>query len=286
MSNIHKTAIISSGAKLGKNNEIGPGAVIEDGVVLGDHNKIWAHAYICRGTAIGSNNQIHMGAVIGHEPQDLAYKGQETFTRIGDRNVIREYATIHRGTKEGSATVIGNDNFLMAQTHIAHNCVIGNKVIMVNMASLTGYCVAEDGAFLSGMTGFHQFTRIGRYAIISALSVTNRDVPPYVICGGRPSYVLGINIVGLRRAGFSAEERNNIKAAFKLLYRSGLNVTQALDAIQKQLSGPAIEHFVNFIRTAKRGIANYKDHVEETLLPKNPAGFKSSAFEDGFEHDL
>ena len=276
MSKIHQTAQIGKNVILGKGNEIGPGVIMEDGVKLSDYNKVWANAYICRGTTIGSNNQIHMGAIIGHEPQDLAYKGQETFTKIGDRNIIREYATIHRGTKEGTSTVIGDDNFLMANTHVAHNCIIENKVMMVNVSSLTGYCVAERGAFLSGMTGFHQFTRIGRLAIVSALSVTNRDIPPYVICGGRPSYVLGINVVGLRRAGVPATERDKIKRAFKFLYRSGLNVGQALEAIERELDGPYIAHLLQFIKTAKRGIANYKGEVEETLLPKNPTGFKNS----------
>ncbi|MBI4430329.1 MAG: acyl-ACP--UDP-N-acetylglucosamine O-acyltransferase [Candidatus Omnitrophica bacterium] len=274
MSKIHPSAQVAKGAILGKDNEIGPGVIIEDKVTLDSKNKIWANAYICRGTTIGSNNQIHMGAIIGHEPQDLAYKGQETFTKIGDRNIIREYVTIHRGTKEGTSTVIGDDNFLMANAHVAHNCVIENKVIMVNLASLTGYCVAESGAFLSGMTGFHQFTRIGRLAIVSALSVTNRDIPPYAICGGRPSYVLGINVVGLRRAGVPSGERDNIKRAFKLLYRSGLNVSQALESIENELDGPYVAHLIQFIRSAKRGICNYKGEVEETLLPKNPTGFK------------
>src|SRR5664279_3981632 len=174
MSEIHTSAIVGKNVTLGVNNSIGPNVIIEDGVKIGSRNKILAGAYLARGTELGNDNMIHMNAIIGHEPQHLAYQGQETFTKIGSKNINREFVTIHRGTKEGTATVIGNENFIMAYCHIAHNCLLGNHIIMVNQASLTGHCMVEDKAFLSGMTGFHQFTRIGTLAMVSALSAINK----------------------------------------------------------------------------------------------------------------
>jgi UDP-N-acetylglucosamine acyltransferase len=254
MSEIHSSAIIGKDVKIGSGNIIGPNVTLEDGVKLGAHNRILQGAFLARGTELGDHNEIHMNAVIGHTPQDIAYKNEATFTRIGSRNVIREFVTIHRGTKEGTATVIGNSNFLMAYCHVAHNCLLGNNIIMVNQASLTGYCVVEDRAFLSGMTGFHQFTRIGTLAMVSALSAINKDIPPYVICGGRPAVAQGINVVGMRRAGIGPQVRAEIKEAYKLLYRSGLNVSQALEAIKKSLKSPEVAHMIAFIEASKRGI--------------------------------
>ena len=268
MSEIHPTAIIGKDVQLGVGNRIGPYAIIEEGVKLGSHNLIHAGAYLCKGTEIGSHNEIHRGALIGHAPQDLAYKGEPTSTRIGDHNQIREYVTIHRGTKAGSATVIGNENFLMAYAHVAHNCELGNNIIMVNQASLTGYCKVEDQAFLSGMTGFHQFTRIGRLAIVSALSACNKDVPPYMTCGGRPAVVLSINVVGLRRAEIAEPVRNEIKRAYKYLYRSGLTVSHALEKIKAEFSSPEVQHLVQFIESSERGILAGGEESEDLLLPR------------------
>ena len=273
MSTIHPTALIGKKVEMGMANTIGPYAILEDGVKLGSHNTLHAGAYLCSGTEIGSHNEIHMQAVIGHAPQDVAFReGEPTFTRIGNHNKIREFVTIHRGTKPGTATRIGDSNFLMAYCHVAHNCVLGNKIIMVNQASLTGYCEVEDGAFLSGMTGFHQFTRIGRLALVSALSAANKDIPPYLICGGRPAVVLGINVVGLRRAGIAAPVRDEIKQAYKLLYRSGLNVGQALDAMKKSLASEEAKHLIRFIEGSKRGIlagaSETAELDEETLKPR------------------
>ncbi len=254
MPEIHSSAIIGKNVEIGVNNSIGPNVIIEDGVKIGAHNKILNGAFIARGTELGNYNTIHMNAVIGHEPQDLAYQGAPTFTRIGSKNVIREFVTIHRGTKEGTVTVLGDSNYLMAYCHVAHNCHLGNHIIMVNQASLTGHCVVEDRAFLSGMTGFHQFTRIGTLAMVSALTAINKDIPPYVVCGGRPGIAQGINVVGMRRAGIGPETRMEIKSAYRLLYRSGLNVSQAVDEIKKTLKSPEVAHMVEFIEASKRGI--------------------------------
>lgn len=270
MSEIHPTALIGKDIQLEIGNRIGPHVVIEDGVKMGSHNVIHAGAYLCRGTEIGSHNEIHMGAVIGHTPQDLAFRDAPTYTRIGDHNQIREYATIHRGTKPETATVIGDENYIMAYCHIAHNCEIGNKVIMVNQASLTGYCKVEDQAFLSGMTGFHQYTRIGRLALVSALSACNKDIPPFMIAAGRPAVVIGINVVGLRRAGILEPVRNEIKKTYKILYRSGLAVSRAVERIKSEFHSAEAEHLVRFIETSERGIlaAGAEDETEDLLRPR------------------
>lgn len=253
---------------MGSDNVIGPHVILEDSVKLGSRNTLRAGAYVCSGTTLGNENDIHMRAIIGHIPQDTAFKNEPTSTKIGDRNIIREFATIHRGTKPGSSTVVGDDNFLMAYCHIAHNCELGNHIIMVNQASLTGYCLVEDGAFLSGMTGFHQFTRIGTLAMVSALSACNKDIPPYMTVGGRPGVVVGINTVGLRRSGMGVETREEIKQAYKLLYRSGLNVGQALEVMIKGLKSPEAKHLIGFIRDSKRGIVDGAGLEEETLRPR------------------
>lgn len=260
--------MIGKSVQMGDGNTIGPNAIIEDGAFLGSHNHVMANAYIARGTTIGDSNEIHFGALIGHTPQDLAYKNEETYTKIGNQNVIREYVTIHRGTKAGSSTVIGNNNFLMANVHVAHNCVIGNQVIMVNLASLTGHCHVEDQAFISGMTGFHQFSNIGRLAMVSALSAVNKDIPPFMVCGGRPGVIQGINVVGMRRAGIKANVRSEIKEAYRLLYRAGLNVSQALEEIESKFHSEEIKHLVRFIKESKRGICAGQGQVAETLLSK------------------
>lgn len=271
MSEIHPTAIIGKSVQMGKDNRIGPYVVIEDGVKIGSGNTIHASAYLSRGTEIGQENEIHMGAIIGHAPQDLAYKGDLTFTRIGNKNQIREYVTIHRGTKSGTATMIGNENFIMAYCHIAHNCELGNRIVMVNQASLTGYCIVEDQAFLSGMTGFHQFIRIGQLAMVSALSASNKDIPPFVTCGGRPALAVGVNLIGLRRAGTPESSRSEIKQAFKYLYRSGLAPSRALEKIKAELLSPEVQHLVRFIESSERGIIAGAKEGEEIFLAKKNA---------------
>ncbi|HNV85509.1 MAG TPA: acyl-ACP--UDP-N-acetylglucosamine O-acyltransferase [Candidatus Omnitrophota bacterium] len=264
MNEIHSSAVVGKNVKLGAGNRIGPNVVMEDGVEIGNGNVFYPNAYVASGTQMGNENEIHMGAVIGHVPQDLAFdKNAKTFTRIGNQNVFREYVTIHRGTKEGSATVIGNNNYLMANAHVAHNCQLGNRIIMVNLASLTGYCVVEDQAFISGMVGFHQFTRVGRLAIVSALSAANKDIPPFTMCGGRPARAQGLNSVGLRRAGISPASRSELKKAFRLLYREGLSVGHACEQIEKELHSEEVKHLLGFIRASKRGIVAARDLAVE-----------------------
>ena len=269
MSNVHPTAILGKNIQIGEETEIGPHVIIEDGVKIRKNNRIRAGAYIAEGTTIGDENDIHMRAIIGHVPQDLDFKHEPTYTQIGNRNQIREFVTIHRGTKAGSSTVIGHDNFIMAYCHIAHNCAVGNHVIMVNQASLTGHCIVEDKVLLSGMTGLHQFTRVGKLSLLSALSAVNKDIPPFMICGGRPAVVLGINVVGLRRAGIDAETRTEIKQAYKLLYRSGLNVSQAIEEMKQSLKSSEIQYLIRFIKESKRGIMDGgSEKTEDSLLSK------------------
>lgn len=239
---------------MGQGNEMGAGVIIEDNVEIGSHNKLMAGVYIGPGTELGDSNTFHMNAVIGHEPQDLKFKNEPSFTKIGNKNTFREFTSIHRGTEPGTATVIGNENYIMAYCHIAHNCVLGDHIIMVNQASLTGHCIVEDRAFLSGMTGFHQYSKIGTLAMVSALSAFNKDIPPYVMCGGRPGVAQGLNVVGMRRAGINPETRAEIKKAFKILYRSDLNVSNAIERIKNECSSPEVKHFVDFIESSKRGI--------------------------------
>jgi UDP-N-acetylglucosamine acyltransferase len=233
------------------------------------------NVYVGPGTTIGDGNQIHMGAVLGHLPQDLALAGAQTVTTIGSRNTIREYVTIHRGTKEGTATVLGDDNVLMANAHLGHNCQVGSRTIFVNLATLAGYCAVEDGAVLSGMVVVHQFARLGRLAMVSGLSAVNKDVPPYMLCGGRPAVIQGLNVVGMRRAGIAAPVREEIKRAYKLLYRDGLNVSHAIKAIEQGCRSEEVRRLVQFVNESKRGICAgigaETDEDGETLLPKKPS---------------
>jgi len=256
VSEVHPTAIVGADVEIGEGTTVGPYAVIEDGVKLGKGNRIWTRAFIGSGTTMGDENEVHMGAVIGHLPQDVSFDpATPTFTRIGNKNVFREYSQVHRATKEGAATVVGDENLLMALSHIAHDCVVGNRVILVNQASLPGHCEVGDRVLMSGFTGIHQFCRIGRLAMVSALSVSNKDLPPFFIFGGRPARAESVNVVGLRRAGLGAEARQQLRKAFSLLYRSELTIPEATDRIEQECSGPEVEELVAFIRASKRGIA-------------------------------
>jgi len=256
----HPTALVDSGARIDEDVTVGPYAVISGPVRIASGTEVMAHAHISGHTEIGRDNQIHIGAVIGHIPQHLGYKPCVSHTRIGDRNVIREYVTIHRSWEEGSATVIGNDNCFMAMSHVAHDCRVGDQVIMANGALLGGHVEVEDKAFLSGNTVFHQFTRVGRLAMVSGLVGVGVDVPPFCTAGAR-NLVCGLNIVGLRRAGIAPENRTQIKQAFKILYRSGHTIKNALLEIEK-MDHPCEEvlHFVEFIRNSKRGICRFSSN--------------------------
>jgi UDP-N-acetylglucosamine acyltransferase len=213
-----------------------------------------AHAYLSGWTEIGEDNEIHPGAALGGAPQDKAYGGQETYLRIGARNIIREHVQIHRGTAAGSATIIGNDNFLMANSHVGHNCRLGNSVILANGALLAGYVEVGDNAFISGNCVVHQFVRIGEHALMRGLSGTSRDVPPYAIIDWQHT-VRGVNVVGLKRAGFDEQRIRAIRVAFRVLFRKGRNLALAVKEIEKSgKANPDVAALLDFIRASKRGV--------------------------------
>ncbi len=257
MVKVHPTAIVSKKAELDE-IEIGPYAIIEDDVKIGKGTKVMAHAYIASGTTIGKDCEIHIGAVLGYIPQHLEFKGAKSYLKVGDRNIFREYSTVHRGLKEGSSTVIGDDNFLMGFSHIAHDCRVGNKVVICNGVLVAGHVGIEDAAFISGNAAVHQFVKIGTLAMISGLSRVTKDVPPYMLVEG-DSEVRSLNLVGLRRSNLSEEVKAQIKQAYKLLYRSNLNVSQALDAIQSLGDlAEEVRHIIEFITSSERGICKHR----------------------------
>jgi UDP-N-acetylglucosamine acyltransferase len=258
---IHPTAIVDPSAQMGADVEIGPFAVIGSQVKIGDRTVVQSHAVIEGEVAIGAGNFIGHGAIIGAPPQDLSYSpDRKTKVEIGNNNVIREYCTIHRGSAEGSTTKIGDKNFLMAGAHVGHNCEIGNNVIIANNCLLGGHVRVDDGAFLGGGGVFHQHMRVGRLALTQGASGFSKDIPPFVIAA-EINFVFGLNMVGLRRAGFSAQDRSEIKAAFKLLYTSGLNIGQAIEKAAAVKFGAAGREFFDFVANAKkRGICPYHHH--------------------------
>ena len=253
--NIHSTAVVEPGASLGENVTVGPFAYIAGNVQIGSGCMIGPHAVIHPFTSVGSGCRIHACAVIGDLPQDLAFKEQESYVKIGANCVIREGVTIHRGTKPGTSTVVGDGCFLMVNSHLAHNVQLGNNVILANGVLLAGYVEVGERAFLSGNVLVHQFTRIGRLAMLSGGSGVGKDVPPFcTVRNITVNQVAGLNVVGMRRAGIGSKERLEVKKAYKLVFRSGLNVSQAVEAIKQEFKeGPALD-FALFIEASKRGI--------------------------------
>ena len=262
-SNIHASAVISPSAKIGDNVTIGPYTVIGDEVVIGDGSNIGPNAVIAKWTTLGKDCRVFQFASVGEIPQDLKFKGEKTFTFIGDRTVIREGATIHRATGEGNETRIGSDCLLMAYIHVAHNCTLGNRVIMSNLASCAGHATVEDRVVLGGMAGVHQFVKIGRNAMVGGMSKLVQDVVPYTIVDGHPAKVVGLNNVGISRAGIPLESRRMIKKAYKILYRSGLSLAEAIAVIEQEVdSCEEVEHFLRFLRNAERGICRERRETE------------------------
>jgi UDP-N-acetylglucosamine acyltransferase len=252
---IHETAVIDKTASIGADCDIGPYAVIQGKVVLGDRNTVGPNAVILGNTTIGSGNTIAGHAHIGGLPQDIAFGGGETCVQIGNNNIIREFATVHRGTKEGSSTIIGDNNFLMVASHVAHNCRLGNNIIIVNGASLAGYVEVNDHAFISGFVGVHQFCRIGGYSICGFFTKVTKDVPPFMIVDGNPALVVGLNLVGLKRKGFDAARREMIKRAYKVIYRRGFSVSHSLEELDKiDPTNGDIAVLTDFIKSSRRGI--------------------------------
>lgn len=258
---IHKTAIIEEGAQIGADVEIGPYSVLSSGAVIAEKCVIQAHVVIEESVKMGAGNFIGHGAIIGAAPQDLTFDSQtKSAVEIGEGNVIREYCTIHRGSTEGSATILGDGNFLMVGTHLGHNCTLGNRVVIANDCLLGGYVRIDDRAFIGGGSRFHQGIRMGR--LVMAEGRFTKNLPPFL--GAAKNQVYGMNIVGLRRADFSAAERDEIKRAFKLLYRSGLNTKQAVEKAAEMEFGPVGREFFDSVANAgKRGIVGYGGDAAE-----------------------
>jgi UDP-N-acetylglucosamine acyltransferase len=255
----HPTAIVSPKARIADDVIIGPHAVVEDDVEIGSGCSLHANTYVCTGTTLGTGCVVHMGACIGGEPQDLAYKGAPSYLEIGRNNIFREHVTVHRGTAENSATVIGDDNYFMCLSHIAHNCQIGNKVIICNNALLGGYVAVEDMVFISASCLIHQFVRVGTLAMLGGGVRLNKDFPPYMSTGV-DNIVESYNIVGLKRAGFDAATRAAIKAAYHILYREGLNTQNAVEKLKAMPGSPEIEQLVAFIKSSKRGMCTARSN--------------------------
>jgi UDP-N-acetylglucosamine acyltransferase len=254
--NIHPTAIVHPGAKIAEGVEIGAYSVVGEHVSVGKGTRIASHVLVEGWTTIGERNQIFPFSCIGTAPQDIGYKNEETYLVIGNDNVIRESATVHRATtKEDRVTVIGNNNFFMAYSHVAHDCKLGNHIIMANSVGLGGHITIGDYAILGGIVAVHQFVRIGAYAIIGGQSAVPQDIPPYVSASGNRAKLYGLNLVGLKRRGFSDEAISNLKKAYRIIFRSGLILDDALARVKSELNGSQeAMHLMEFMKNSKRGV--------------------------------
>lgn len=267
MHNKYPNAWVEPGAKIGNNVIIEPFAVIKGNVVLEDNVVVKSHAYVDGNTTIGEGTVIWPGASIGTKPQDLKFRGEKTYVKIGKNCEIREFATINSSCQEGSVVSIGDNCLIMAYCHIAHNCNLGNRVIMANAAMLAGHVTVDDFAIIGGMTPVHQFSRIGRYAMVGGFSRVSHDVPPYTIGGGSPYRFGGLNIIGLKRNKVSLDVRNSLSLAFKITYRMGLKLEEALLKIENEIEPiEEIRHWLYFFRSSKRGVLGFCGIREEELV--------------------
>lgn len=252
---ISPLAYVSPDAQIGKDVEIGPFAVIHPNVIIGDGCKIGSNATICEYTQLGKNCQVFPSAVIGAIPQDLKFKGEESWAIIGDNCVLREFVTIHRGTASKGKTIVGNNNLIMAYCHIAHDCILGSNIIMSNVTQLAGEVEIDDFAIIGGGTLVHQFSHIGSHVMIQGGSKVNKDIPPFAIVAREPIAFCGINSVGLNRRGFTPEQIHTIQEVYRLLYNNGMNTTQALAHIEATMpQTPERDIIVSFVRASSRGI--------------------------------
>ena len=252
---ISPLAYIHPEAKIGDNVEIGPFVFVDKNVVIGNNNKIMPHATILEGSRIGNGNTIFPNAVIGAIPQDLKFRGEETTAEIGDNNVIRENVTVNRGTAAKGRTVVGNNNLLMEGVHVAHDAIIGNGCIIGNATKMAGEIIIDDNAIISASVLMHQFCHVGGYVMIQGGSRFSKDIPPYIIAGREPLVYSGINIIGLRRRGFSNEAIERIHNAYRIIYQGGLNISDALKKVEEEIEKtPEIEYILDFIRRSERGI--------------------------------
>jgi len=253
---IHPTAVVSSKAEIGRDVVIGPFTVIEDDVYIGDRTEVGPHVQIADGARLGSDCKVFAGAALSTVPQDLKFDGEKTYLHVGDRTVIREYVTLNRGTKASGKTVVGSDNLIMAYVHAGHDCSIGNHVIIANSVQFGGHCEVEDYAVVGGLAGIHQFVRIGKYAMVGGISRASLDVPPYVMAGGHDSFRFeGLNMVGLKRKGFSSVQIDRIRSVYRIIFQSGLLLGNALEKVQQECERtPEVEEILAFFgnSSAKR----------------------------------
>ncbi len=255
MNQIHQTAIVSSKAKLGENIIVSPFAIIQDDVEIGDNCYIGPSAVVYNGARIGNNVKIHQAASISNIPQDLSYAGEESIFTIGDNTVIREFATLHRGTKVTGRSSLGNNCLVMAYAHIAHDCCVGNNCILVNSVQLGGHVLVEDYAIIGGATVVHQFCKIGQHSMTGGGFRVTQDVPPYILAAHEPIQYTGLNIIGLRRRGFSNEDIQTLKAAYGILYGKKMIISQAKQVIAEQYGDSAlVKNLLSFIENSKRGL--------------------------------
>jgi UDP-N-acetylglucosamine acyltransferase len=253
---IHPTAVIHPKAELGPDCEIGPYCVVGEHVCIGSCSRLHSHVVIGGHTRLGENNEIFPFASIGLQTQDLKWKGGVTRTEIGSNNTFREYVTVHSATGEGEVTRIGCDNHILAYCHIAHNVVLGNNVIMSNVGTLAGHVIVEDYAVVGGLAAIHQFCRIGKMSIVGGCSKVVQDVPPFMLADGNPAETRTVNKIGMERNGVSEEAQSILRQAFKILFREGLTIPNALTRIEQDLAQvPEVQHLVNFVRTSERGIS-------------------------------
>lgn len=251
---IHQTAIVDRGAEIAQDVEIGPYCIIGNKVSIKAGTRLVAHVTVDGPTDIGENCAIHPFAALGGPPQDLTYHGEDTRCIIGSGNTIREYVTINRGTQSSGSTVIGNNNFIMAYSHIAHDCRVGNNIIMANCATLAGHVHMDDFAIMGGLSAAHQFCRIGKFAFISGLTGVPKDVPPFMMAAGNRARLYGLNVVGLERKGFTKEDLTMLKRAYRILFRSALPLEKSLKMIETELPGERVRELIDFIRSSERGI--------------------------------
>jgi len=255
---IHPTALIDPKAEIGEGVEIGPYSVIEKDVSIGEGTKVGPHVVIREGTHIGKRCQIFQFASVGEAPQATFYRGEKTSLFIGDQNIIREFVTLHRGTiKGGGKTAIGNENFFMAYSHVAHDCQIGNQVVLANGATLAGHILIEDYAVIGGLSAIHQFCQVGTHAFISGLTGVSLDIPPYMLASGSRAKLFGLNAVGLKRHGFSEETLKTLKKVYRIIFRSGLTLEKAMKKVEEDeiSKTPEVQHLLQFIQRSKRGIS-------------------------------
>ncbi|MHB9131720.1 MAG: acyl-ACP--UDP-N-acetylglucosamine O-acyltransferase [Armatimonadota bacterium] len=251
--NIHPTAIVDPGAKLGTDVVIGPYSVIDGHVEIGDRTVIGSHVRLTGNTSVGNDCSIHTGAALGEPPQDRRYRNEVSYLKIGHRNTIREYVTLHLAVGEGNATIIGDDNLFMACSHVGHNCVIGNNVCVSNYVGLSGGCRIDDRVVIGGMAGVHQYVHVGRLVMIGGYSRITHDIPPFVMTSGQSAKLYGLNTVGLRRAGFSSELRIQLKQAFRMLCYETQLLNEALGVAREALPPlPEIVEFLDFMERSGR----------------------------------